>query len=190
MLWFYEWFFPAVWLSWFAYWQISATRVKVTTRLEPLPSRIVRTVLFLAAIALLLVDRIPIPWLYRHYLPVGNATFFSGAAVTVAGLLFSVWARVHLGANWSRSVTIKQNHELITTGPYRLVRHPIYTGILVGFLGSALAITQWRGMVALLLVFVSFWYKLRLEEKWMRSEFGDAYLAYARRTAALVPGIL
>ena len=190
MDWFYEWFFPIVWLAWFAYWQISAARVKTTTRLEPLPSRIVRSVLFLAAIALLMFDRIPIPWLYRHYLPEGNATFFLGAAVTVAGLLFTVWARVHLGANWSRSVTIKQGHELITTGPYRFVRHPIYTGLLAAFVGSAIAVTELRGLLALALVFIALWYKLRLEEQWMRSQFGETYADYSRRTAALVPGIL
>lgn len=190
MDWFYQWYFPVVWFTWFAYWQISAARVKTTARLEPLPSRILRTVLFLAAIALLTMGRIPMPWLYRHFLPQGNPTFFSGAAVTLAGLLFTVWARVHLGANWSRSVTIKQDHELITSGPYALVRHPIYTGLLVAFVGSAIAITELRGLVAFALVFVSLWYKLRLEEQWMRSQFGDAYVAYARRTAALVPGIL
>ena len=190
MLWFYEWFFPVVWLAWFAYWQVSAARVKTTTRLEPLPSRIVRTVLMLAAIALLLSDRIPIPWFYRHFLPVGNLTFFLGAAITVAGLLFSVWARVHLGANWSRSVTIKQDHELIVTGPYRFVRHPIYTGILTGFLGSVIALTELRGLVALALAFFSLWYKLRLEEQWMRSQFGDTYADYSSRTAALVPWLL
>lgn len=190
MDWFYEWYFPVVWLTWFAYWQISATRSKTTTRLEPLSSRIIRSILFLAAIALLMMHRIPMPWLYRHYLPQENATFFSGAAITLAGLLFTVWARVHLGGNWSRSVTIKQNHELITTGPYRLVRHPIYTGLLVAFVGSAIAVGEPRGLVALLLVFIALWHKLRLEEQWMRSQFGDAYVAYAHRTAALVPWLL
>ena len=63
----------------------------------------------------------------------------------VVGLLFAVWAREHLGSNWSRSVTIKQGHELITTGPYAVVRHPIYTGILAGFLGTAIALSQVRG---------------------------------------------
>ena len=190
MLWFYEWFFPVLWLTWFAYWQISAARVKTTTRLEPLPSRIVRSVLFLTAIALLIFGRIPIPWLYRQFLPQGNPTFFTGAAITVAGLLFTVWARIHLGANWSRSVTIKQDHELITSGPYALVRHPIYSGLLLAFVGSAVALAQYRGLLAFVLVLFSFWYKLRLEEQWMRAQFGDAYVAYARRTAALVPGIL
>ena len=112
------------------------------------------------------------------------------AAVTVAGLLFAVWAREHLGRNWSRSVTIKQGHEMITTGPYAVLRHPIYTGILAGFLGMAIAISQVRGFIVFVLIFLVFWPKLRMEEKWMRSQFGETYATYARQTAALVPYLL
>jgi protein-S-isoprenylcysteine O-methyltransferase Ste14 len=105
----------------------------------------------------------------------------------VAGLLFAVWAREHLGSNWSRSVTIKQDHELITTGPYAMVRHPIYTGFLAGFLGTAIALSQVRGFVAFVLILVILGVKLRMEEQWMRSQFGATYATYAHQTAALVP---
>ena len=97
---------------------------------------------------------------------------------------------MHLGRNWSRSVTIKQGHELITTGPYGVVRHPIYTGILAGFLGMAIAISQVRGFIVFLLIFFAFWLKFRMEEVWMRSQFGETYTTYARKTAALVPYLL
>ena len=190
MAWFYEWFFPAVWIAFMLYWQVAAANVKTTERIEPVLSRILRSLPFVVAILLLMLDRLPLPWLYRHFMPSSRASFLTGAAITVAGLLFAVWARRHIGANWSRSVTIKQQHELITTGPYAFVRHPIYTGILTGFLGTAVAVTQYRGIVALLLVFLSLWYKLRLEERWMRAQFGPAYTDYAARTAALVPGLL
>jgi protein-S-isoprenylcysteine O-methyltransferase Ste14 len=89
----------------------------------------------------------------------------NGAAVTIAGLLFAVWAREHLGSNWSRSVTIKQGHELITSGPYAVVRHPIYTGILTGLLGMAIVIFQVRGFIVFVLIFLAFWIKLRMEEQ-------------------------
>src|ERR1700720_4932250 len=85
---------------------------------------------------------------------------------------------------------IKQDHELITTGPYALVRHPIYTGILTGFLGMAIAISQVRGFIVFVLIFLVFWLKFRMEEEWMRSQFGETYAAYARKTAALVPYLL
>lgn len=87
-------------------------------------------------------------------------------------------------------MTIKQGHELITTGPYVVARHPIYTGILTGFLGMAIAISQVRGSIAFVLVFLALWLKLRMEEQWMRSQFGEAYATYARETAALVPYLL
>ena len=122
--------------------------------------------------------------------PVGFLPFWLGAAVTIAGLLFAVWAREHLGSNWSRSVTIKQGHELITTGPYAVVLHPIYTGILISFLGMAIAISQVRGFIVSVLIFLAFRIKLCMEEQWMRSQFGEAYATYARQTAALVPYLL
>ena len=186
----YVWFFPVVWIAYLVYWQFAAGRVKATQRIESVPSRVFRTVLLLAGVTLLSWPGIPIPGLNRRFLPDAGWTFVLGAAITVAGLLFSIWARVTLGANWSRSVTIKQDHELITFGPYSLVRHPIYTGLLTAFLGFALAIGQYRALAAFVLIFLSLGYKLLLEEKWMRSQFGDIYLNYTRHTAALIPWLL
>ena len=187
MLWFYESFFPVVWIVFLLYWQIKSANTKATQRLEPAASRILRVFAILIVIILLSTTRIPLPWLYIQLWPVGLWPFWLGAAVTVCGLLFAVWAREHLGRNWSRSVTIKEDHELITTGPYAMVRHPIYTGSLAGFLGTAIALSQVRGIVAFALIFVVFWAKLRMEEEWMRSQFREAYAAYADQTAALLP---
>ena len=190
MLWLYESFFPVVWIVFVLYWQIKAADTKATQRLEPAASRILRVLIFLIAIVLLSIPRIPLPWLYFQLWPAGYLPFWLGAALTAAGLLFAVWAREHLGRNWSRSVSIKQGHELITTGPYAVVRHPIYTGILTGFLGMAIAISQVRGFIVFVVIFLVFWLKLRMEEEWMRSQFGETYATYARQTAALVPYLL
>ncbi len=187
MIWFYKAFFPVVWIAFLIYWQVKAVHTKKTRRVEPAVSRILRALSIVVAIIMLSTTWIPLPWLYRPVWPVGFWPFWLGAALTVAGLLFAVWAREHLGRNWSSAVTIKQDHELITTGPYSVVRHPIYTGILSGFLGLAIAISEVRGLVVFVLIFVGFWAKLSLEEKWMRSQFGETYAAYVRRTAALVP---
>lgn len=187
MIWFYDLFFPVVFTIFLIYWQIRAGGTKTTRRLEPVGSRIGRTLTFLVAIVLLMTRLIPLHWLYRPLWPQGLLAFWLGAVITVSGLLFAVWARDHLGRNWSRSVTIKQDHELITSGPYAVVRHPIYTGILVGFLGSAIAMAEVRGFVVLVLIFLVFWAKLRMEEKWMHAEFGETYDSYVRRSAALVP---
>lgn len=190
MLWFYESFFPVVWIAFLVYWQIIWARTaqsKATRRLEPVASRMLRTLAFLIAIVLLSTTFIPLPWLYRQLWPTGLWPFWIGAGITVGGLLFAVWARLHLGSNWSRSVTIKEDHELITTGPYALVRHPIYTGILAGFVGTAIALSQVRGVIAFVLVFLALWSKLRMEEEWMSSQFGETYATYAHQTTALVP---
>jgi len=184
---FYEAFFPVLWIVFVLYWQVKAADTKATQRLEPAGSRIFRVIVFLIAISLLSIPRIPLPWLYVQLWPSSYWTFWLGAAVTIAGLLFAVWAREHLGRNWSRSVTIKQDHELITTGPYAVARHPIYTGILTGFFGMAIAISQVRGFIVFALIFVVFWFKFRMEEKWMRSQFGESYATYARRPPPWCP---
>jgi protein-S-isoprenylcysteine O-methyltransferase Ste14 len=190
MIWFYKYFFTVVWIAFFVYWQIKAANTKTTQRIEPVASRIMRVLIFLVAIVLLFPIRIPLPWLYLQLWPAGYWPFWLGAAVTTAGLLFAVWARGYLGRNWSSSVTIKQGHELITSGPYAVVRHPIYTGILTGFLGMAIAISQVRGFIVVVLILFAYWTKLRREDQWMRSQFGETYAAYAHKTVALVPYLL
>jgi len=87
-------------------------------------------------------------------------------------------------------VTIKEGHELVTSGPYALVRHPIYTGLLLALLGSTLALGDLRAVLAFALAAGALWHKLRIEERWMRQQFGDAYQAYSRRVAALIPFVL
>lgn len=183
MLCFYEFFSPGVWIAFLLYWQIKAADTKTTQRLESAASRILRALTFLIVIVILSMPRIPLPWLYFQLWPDGFWPFWLGAALTVSGLLFAVWAREHLGSNWSRSVSIKEGHELITTGPYAVVRHSIYTGILTGFLGSVIALSQARGIIAFVLVFLVPWIKLRMEKQWMRSEFGETYATYAHQTA-------
>ncbi|HTQ59619.1 MAG TPA: isoprenylcysteine carboxylmethyltransferase family protein [Candidatus Solibacter sp.] len=187
MIWFYRAFFPVVWIAFIVYWRIKAANTKETQRLEPAGSRILRALIILVAIILLSTTWIPLRWLYKPLWSAGLRPFWLGAAITIGGLLFAVWAREHLGRNWSNSVSIKQDHELITSGPYGVVRHPIYTGILEGFLGLAIAISEVRGFVVFVVFFLMFWAKLRKEEQWMRSQFGETYAKYVHRTAALVP---
>src|SRR3984957_21353354 len=112
MLWFCESFFPVVWIAFLVYWQIKAINTKTTQRLEPAASRILRVLIFVVAIVLLSTTRISLPWLYLQLWPQSFWTFWLGAAITVAGILFAVWERGHLGRNWSRSVGIKQGHGL------------------------------------------------------------------------------
>jgi protein-S-isoprenylcysteine O-methyltransferase Ste14 len=189
MIWFYRLLLPAIWLNYLVYWGLRSRGVKRALRTEPTMTGRLRALMLWMAI-LLISFPIPPSLLEWKLCTQNEFTFWSGTLVTVAGLLFSVWARQHLAGNWSQSVTIKENHELITSGPYRLARHPIYTGLLTGFLGTAIVVAELRAMLALALVTLALCMKLRLEEKWMRDEFGEKYVEYARRVAALIPGVL
>ena len=130
------------------------------------------------------------PWMNGFAWQRTLATGLAADAIALAGLAVMLWARVVLGRNWSADVVVKEGHELVTGGPYRWVRHPIYTGLLAGFLGTAIAMGQWRAVLALVIVFVALWRKLRLEERWMAEQFGDAYARYRREVAALIPFLL
>ncbi|HEY6452842.1 MAG TPA: isoprenylcysteine carboxylmethyltransferase family protein [Steroidobacteraceae bacterium] len=182
---------PAMWLAWLVFWRISAADVKATQRFEPAWSRALHFVpLLLAAILLAIAPEPHGGWLFQHFLPRGAAKFWTGAGLTAAGIAFACWARVHLGRNWSGAVSVKQDHELIRSGPYALVRHPIYSGLLLGVLGTVIALGQWRGVLALVIVLLALWRKLRLEERWMSETFGEKYQRYREHTAALIPYLL
>ena len=113
-----------------------------------------------------------------------------GAALTFAGFAFAIWARVWIAGNWSSNVTLKRDHELIVEGPYAFVRHPIYTGILLALIGTALAIGEWRAALGVVIACAAYWRKLKIEEAVMRRQFGEAYAQYAERVPALVPFVL
>ena len=182
--------FPGMWLAYIGYWWGIAAKAKSTVRRESTSSRLARFASFACAVALLGLPSIPLPFVDRRILPQVALCFWFGFGVTAVGMLFSIWARRHLGSNWSQAVTIREGHELITSGPYAMVRHPIYTGLLAALLGCAIARDEWRGLLAMALVLATLWHKLRLEEQWMRERFGESYEAYRRRVAALLPYVI
>ncbi len=177
---------PALWLAWLLYWWASARGVKAERWQEPLESQLLHRVPLLLGAILLAVPR-PLPRILRaRALPAGPLLPLVGAVLVAAGLGFSVWARRHLGRNWSANVVVKEDHALIRTGPYKHLRHPIYSGILLAFLGMAITIGEWRGLLALALVLVSFARKSWVEEQRMREVFPE-YEQYRRETAAIIP---
>jgi protein-S-isoprenylcysteine O-methyltransferase Ste14 len=178
----------AMWLGCGLYWVIAGRRAKATRWHENWFSRALDAGLLLVATILMLAGhRLP-SLLCARFLPPGPAMPALGAALTALGLSFTIWARVHLGRNWSGTVTLKDDHALIRTGPYRQVRHPIYSGALLALAETVLAVGEWRGVVALALVFLAFLRRVRVEEKQLRAIFPD-YDQYRRETAALVPFI-
>jgi protein-S-isoprenylcysteine O-methyltransferase Ste14 len=180
-----------LWIAWFIYWRVSATGVKAVRRRESALSRAAHLLPLAIAGLLLWIPTIAGGGiLFRRFMPQTLASYWTGTLLLALGLAFSVWARVYLGRNWSATVTVKEDHELIRGGPYALVRHPIYSGLLLAFIGSAIARAEWRGVLAVLIVLVALWRKLRLEERYMSETFGDEYRRYRARTAALIPYLL
>ena len=125
-----------------------------------------------------------------HIIPQTDAILVAAAILCLCGLGFCFWARAVLGRNWSGTVTLKENHELIVRGPYRLVRHPIYTGLLAMLIATAIEQGHIAGMIGVILVFISFWIKLSSEEEVMRKQFPDQYAAYRERVKRIIPFIL
>jgi protein-S-isoprenylcysteine O-methyltransferase Ste14 len=182
------WIQRGAWLLWLVYWIVAARRAKTTRAHEAGGARALDAVLLLTA-AFLMGARgvLPEP-LTARFIPADVTVFALATVLTVAGLLFSVWARAHLGSNWSSTVTLKAEHALIRSGPYRFVRHPIYSGVLLALLGTVIALGEWRGVIALVLLFGAFFRRTRAEETQLRTIFPD-YEQYAGTTAALIPYI-
>lgn len=112
-----------------------------------------------------------------------------GSALFVGGLAFAIWARLNIGRNWGTPMTQKDEPELVTSGPYRLVRHPIYSGVLVAGAGTAVALSWWW-LVPVTLAGIYFTYSATVEERYLTEQFPDGYPAYKRSSKMLVPFIL
>jgi len=123
-------------------------------------------------------------------IPHTKPILIAAAILCICGLAFCFWARAVLGGNWSGTDTLKENHELIVRGPYRLVRHPIYTGLLIMVIATVMQQGHIAGMLGLILVFVSFWIKLDEEEELMRKQFPDQYATYQQQVRRIIPFIL
>jgi len=187
----YQYVIPFLWLAISVYWLLSASKVKTTAREESIVSRAAHLMPMTGAILLLFGPR-SWPWgvLGERMFSGGPATHWIGAAVVAAGLAFAAWARAHLGENWSGTVTVKRDHELIRSGPYRFVRHPIYSGGLLAMAGTVVARGEWRGLLAVLIMFAVVWRKLQHEERWMSEAFGDNYAKYRSEVYALIPFVV
>lgn len=181
----------ACWLIYLGVWLITAFRLKPIARAADSASRMWELLILVCAAELLFGEAPKVALLDARWLPALPQLVGLGIALTAAGAAFSIVARLYLGENWSATATIKQDHELIRTGPYRLVRHPIYTGTLIAAIGTAIALGETRDLLALPLVIVGFWLKARSEERLLMSNFGDRYAAYRREVrGAIIPYVL
>jgi protein-S-isoprenylcysteine O-methyltransferase Ste14 len=177
-------FMIGLWFFFYLYWAISAIGVKKSVRGRPWSqSAGLRILLVIVAVLLLRIFHVTRT---VHVRSSSNVLNGIGVVLCVAGLAFAVWARLHLGRNWGPPMSLREGHEIITTGPYRYVRHPIYSGILLALLGSGLSAGR-RWFVAFIVVSAFFIFSARTEERLMLQQFPNEYPEYKKRTKALIP---
>jgi protein-S-isoprenylcysteine O-methyltransferase Ste14 len=173
------------WLIFIAYWIVSAFKVKATVERGSFQSTLAyRLPLVLGFV---LIGRFR--WdnsMNLSLTPESEGTRWAGAFVCVAGLMVTIWARATLGTNWSSNVQFKQDHQLVKAGPYRFVRHPIYTGLLIMSSAQAIQFGRLHFWLGLLIVFIGLWIKLKQEEAVMLKHFPE-YVKYRKQVKAIVP---
>ncbi len=184
-----------LWIVFSLYWEWAARNSSATKASESKLSRAFH--LFLVNVAQLFAF-----WPFAGW-PLVKAPFFEfprvlpespylpalGIALQAGFILLAVWARRHLGRHWSGAVTAKVDHELVRSGPYRRIRHPIYTGVIGMYVGSTLVSGRLQGLLALAMVAMAYARKIRLEERNLQGVFGPAFDDYRRESWALVPGV-
>lgn len=178
------------WLVLAAFWAINAFHTNQSIRSEPTLSRLYHVLWMTGVFALLFRRDLRIGQLGAHVLPDSTQLSYAGLALTGLGVAFAIWARSTLGKNWSANVTVKQDHSLVYGGPYRFVRHPIYAGILLAMLGTAIVYQEAGCFLAVVLAFVGWWQKTRREEAFMTQQFGEQYRCYQKNVKRLIPFVL
>jgi protein-S-isoprenylcysteine O-methyltransferase Ste14 len=183
--------FPALlelpWIVFVIYWMMGAIRTRATRRKESLASRYGILLLEVAGLALVFVDGTGVGFLGARFMPRTLAQAILGAALTWLGIGLAIWARYHLAEYWSARITIKQDHQLIRTGPYAHLRHPIYSGIILATIGSSLVIDKWRCPLGVCLVLTGYWVKAKREETMLSQQFGEAFSEHQKHAGFLIP---
>jgi protein-S-isoprenylcysteine O-methyltransferase Ste14 len=177
-----------IWGIFFTYWFLSSLFNKAKTeRQESIAYRLLYLTLLGFAVSLIVFDPIIFGPLLWHFLPVGTISYLPGFVLLVFGLGFAVWARIHLGRYWSARISLVKNHQLIQSGPYRLVRNPIYFGALVAVFGTAIVVGEIRALIAFPLTLAAFLLKISQEERWLRERFDLEFVEYQHKVKSLIP---
>jgi protein-S-isoprenylcysteine O-methyltransferase Ste14 len=183
-------YFKAACDLWFflgAVWLFGLLTTKPDARTQPLSSRVLEIGLGSLAFSLVFTDYFHSGWTALSFAPTSNITGAVGLFLVLIGVSFAIWARLQLGGNWSAAVSVKEGHTLVRQGPYTVVRHPIYSGLLLALLGVAVIVSKVRGHVGVGVFFLAMWLKSSMEERFMLEEFGTEYRSYQQRVKALVP---
>jgi len=176
----------AIWVVFLVYWAVAAGKAAPTKSAESAASRAVHTRLLYGSMLLLFV---PVPGLRFRFVPLTDVVVGAGLAILVLSLALAIWARRHLGRNWGAAVRVAVGQELVRSGPYRKVRHPIYTAMLGLYMGTALVSGELHALLAVVIVVGAYVRKIGLEERTLGETFGQDYQSYRRDTWALLPGL-
>lgn len=179
----------AAWIVAVVVWVVGGMMTKTTVRKQSASSTLLDILPMAVVFLLFFSNRALLEWASMRIVPATLEWQVLGTVLTVAGVVFAVWSRFYLGTNWSPTVTVKQHHELIRSGPYSVVRHPIYSGFLLAILGTAIYVGQLRGLLAVALAAIAWRIKSLREESFMQDEFGEQYAEYRQKVKALVPFI-
>jgi protein-S-isoprenylcysteine O-methyltransferase Ste14 len=182
-------FITLCWGAFILVWVVAAFSVKPTVERQSWTGRLA-TFAFLTLTFMLLLEKIPWWGINARIWPMIPVLRILGCVVTFGGLAVSIWSRLSLGANWSSTVTYREGHELIVRGPYRFVRHPMYTGFLLMICGTAINLGNISGLAALTVCALGTWWKLRQEEALLQKHFPNTYPDYKSRTKALIPFVV
>jgi protein-S-isoprenylcysteine O-methyltransferase Ste14 len=177
------------WLIFVIYWFLSSLRLNKMQQREPAGQQIGRILIGAVAFVFLYSDDPRFGVLNRRFAPERYWILAVGSALTIAGIAFAIWARYHIGRYWSSTVSLRAGHELIRTGPYARIRHPIYTGILLAVVGTALAIGRYRALVAFVIMLLAFTWKSKREEALLAGQFGSAFEEHRRHTGFFLPRV-
>ncbi len=180
-----------LWLTWAVYWIASVVYERMGGKTKDTERRVTGTGFVFFILLIILLTPVGYDWplgaFFRVTPPVVKVI---GLLITGFGVAFAIWARARLGANWSGIPSVKKGHTLITGGPYSIVRHPIYTGLLFGVTGSALVLGTYGSLVVILATVVVISIRIRQEERLMQEKFGDEYRDYRGRTKKIIPWVL
>ena len=176
-----------IWFAWFILWLLMAAWSKPSKRREFAWQRLEHVVPMMIGFLLIYRDTFAWKWLADRVVRENSAVAWMGLTLTVGGLLFAVWARIALGANWSGTVTIKSGHNLIRRGPYRWIRHPIYTGLLASLVGTVMLQGGVRSFLGFGTILFALYRKARREEEFLSEEFGDEFAEHTKHTGMFLP---
>ena len=178
------------WVAFAIVWAVAGLRIRVPKRRASIGFTLFNTAVLYAGLILVFLWRVNDTTLGVRFAPDAPIVGLAGLLLVVAGFAVAMWARWVLGANWSATVRIGERQQLVCGGPYARLAHPIYSGIALAVLGTAIVGGSVGSLLGFVLVVASFWQKGRREERLMLAEFGDAYSDYRRGVKFMVPFVL